>query len=387
MKGRLVLFALGFRPFFLLAGALPAVIMPLWLTRWLGLWPLPAYYDPVTWHAHEMLYGYAGAVIAGFLLTAVRNWTGRPTLSGLPLAGLAGLWLLARLLPLYPAASTDAFIAFIDLAFLPSLLVAVAIPLVRHGKWQNTGLLAILALMIGGNGLVHFALLSGDAALARKGLDLGLYAVVLLIVIIGGRVIPSFIRSALPGAVPARRTPIEIASIGAFIATAAAQICDAPAPLTGALAGAAAMSHAIRLAGWHTPRIWREPLLWVLYLAYTWLVLGLALRAMAAFGLLPPSLAVHALTTGTISVMTLGMMARVALGHSGRPLRAARVTVAMFYLINLAALGRVAGPWLLPQVAVPVIALSGVLFTLSAMCFMWVYGPILVRPRIDGKPG
>jgi uncharacterized protein involved in response to NO len=384
---RLMLFTLGFRPFFLLAGALPIVIMPLWLMFWLGRWSPPTYYDPVSWHAHEMLYGYAGAVIAGFLLTAVRNWTGRPTLSGGPLAGLAGLWLFARLLPLFPTVSPDALIALVDLSFIPALMIAVGIPLLRHGKWQNTALLLILAFMVCGNGLVHVAMLTGDPALGRKGLYLGLYAVVLLIVILGGRVIPFFIGSALPGAAPTHRASIEILSIAAFIATAAAQICDAPAPLTGVLAATAALSHATRLAGWYVAGLWREPLLWILYLAYAWLVLGLGLTAAATFGPLTPSLAVHALSAGAVSVMTFGMMARVALGHSGRALRAAPLTVAMFYLINLAAFSRVAGPWLLPDYAIFAIALSGVLFTLSACCFIWVYGPILVRPRIDGKPG
>jgi len=381
-----MLFALGFRPFFLLAGALPVVIMPLWLMLWLDLWPLPNYYDPVTWHAHEMLYGYAVAVIAGFLLTAAHNWTDLPTLSGAPLAGLAGLWLLARLMPLFPNLSPEALIAFIDLAFLPALMLAVAIPLVRRGKWQKTGLLVILAIMVWGNALIHAAMLVGDPALARRGLYIGLYAVVFLIVVLGSRVIPSFIRNALPGAEPVCRVPIEIVSITAFIATATAQICDASASLTGTVAGVAAVSNAIRLAGWYDARIWCAPLLWILYLAYAWLVLGLALTAMGAFGLLPSSLAVHALTVGTISAMTLGMMARVSLGHSGRAMRAAPLTAAMFYLVNFAAFSRVAGPWLLPAYAIPVTVLSGVLFTVSTLCFVWVYGPILLSPRIDGKP-
>jgi uncharacterized protein involved in response to NO len=333
------------------------------------------------------LYGYASAVIAGFLLTAVRNWTGLPTLAGTPLAALAGLWLLARVLSLGPAASTGMLLAIIDLAFLPAVMLAVGIPLVRHGKWPNTALLVILALLVCGNGIVHAGQHNGDAALARRGLDLGLYAVVLLIVILGGRVIPFFTRSALPNARSRQRKTIDLAAVVTFVAAATAGICDAPAALTGTLAATAACVHAVRLAGWYDARVWSEPLLWVLYLGYAWLVAGLGLMAAAAFGALPPTLAVHAFTAGTISVTTFGMMARVTLGHSGRPLRAAPVTIGMFYLINLAAFARVAGPWLAPAHSVVAIALSGVLFTAGALCFLWVYAPILVSPRIDGKPG
>jgi uncharacterized protein involved in response to NO len=383
----LILFALGYRPFFLLAGILPVVIMPLWLMLWLGLWTPAPYYDPITWHAHEMLYGYASAVIAGFLLTAVRNWTGLPTPAHTPLAMLAGLWLLARVLPLWPTPVSGALIASIDLAFLPALILAVGIPLVRHGKWQNTALLAIPTVMACGNGLVHFATQSGDVALARRGIEIGLYAVLLLIVVLGGRVIPFFTRGALSDSQPRQFVSIEITGIVALIATAAALIGNAPPSICGSVAAIAAMLHALRLWGWYSAGIWRQPLLWILYVAYAWLVLGLGLTAMAAFNVLPTSLAVHALTAGTVNVMTFGMMARVALGHSGRPLRAAPLIVKMFYLLNLAALVRVVGVWLAPQYLIPVVVLSGVLSALGALCFVWVYGPILLRPRIDGKPG
>lgn len=362
--------------------------MPLWVALWLGLWSgAPAYYDPLTWHAHEMLYGYAGAVVAGFLLTSVRNWTGRPTPSGIPLAALAALWLAARAAPFIPMASPQPIVAALDLAFLPALMLAIGIPLVRHGKWQNTALLSIPALMLCGNAAVHFAMLNRDPVMARQGLDVGLYAVVLLIVILGGRVIPFFIRGAVAGAAPRAYPWLESSAIAAFVLTALASVAGAPASLLGILAGAAAVLHGMRLFAWHDRRLWDEPLLWVLFLAYAWLIVGLALTALAAFGIAAPSLAVHALTAGTISVMTLGMMARVALGHSGRPLRAAPLTVGTFYLINLAALCRVGGPWLMPQHSASFIALSGLLFTASALTFVWVYAPILISPRADGKPG
>ena len=383
----LTLFALGFRPFFLLAGVLAAAIMPLWLTVWMGYWPLAAYFSPLTWHAHEMLYGYAVAVIAGFLLTAVRNWTGMTTPSGASLAALAALWLLARLLLLCPAASMHTLTALLDLSFLPALMLAIGIPLVRYGKWQNTAILIILALMLGGNGIVHFAMLTDDAALVRRGLDIGLYAIILVIVILGGRVIPFFIRGAIPHAEPKSRPALEIASIAALIAAAIAGIGDAPAVMTGTLAATAAVLHAVRLAGWYCNGLWHEPLLWVLYLGYAWIVVGLALTAGATSDLVPPAVAMHALMAGSISVTTIGMMARVALGHSGRRLQATRLTVAAFYLINIAAVCRVAGPLLLPENTLVLITLSGTLFTASILCFLWVYTPILVTPRIDGKPG
>ncbi len=382
-----MLFALGFRPFFLLAGTLPVVVMPLWLAMWSEHWTVAAYFSPSLWHAHEMLYGYATAVIAGFLLTSVRNWTGLATPTGAPLAVLAALWLAARILLVYPPGSTGALAALVDLSFLPALMLAVGIPLARRAKWQNTGLLGILALMACGNGVAHFAMRTGDQILARRGLDIGLYAVLLLIIILGGRVIPFFIRGALPGAVPKSRPVLEVASITVFVAAAIAGIGGAPAAITAALAAIAATLHALRLAGWYSKQLWREPLLWVLYLGYAWLVVGLSLIAGTAFDLVPRSSAVHAFTAGTISVTTLGMMARVALGHSGRPLQAAPLTVWAFYLVNLAAVCRVAGPWLLPGKAVALITVSGGLFTMSALCFVSMYAPILIKPRIDGKPG
>ena len=381
------LFALGFRPFFLAAGLSAAILIPVWLAGWYAQFPLGAYYESITWHAHEMLYGYATAVIAGFLLTAVRNWTGRDTAHGQALAVLGGVWLLARVLPLLPRPQLAPVLALVDLSFLPALMIAIGIPLVKHGKWQNTVLLAIPGLMFVGNSLVHWGIRSGDAQLAQSGLEVGLYAAILLIVIIGGRVIPFFTRGAIAGAHSIVRPPLEGLAIGSYLCGAAALILHAPPGPTAMVLAAATAIHAVRLGGWYDRRIWGAPLLWVLFLAYAWLVVGLAISAAAQIGLCPPSLATHAFTVGTLSVMTFGMMARVALGHTGRPLHAARLTVVSVYLVILAAICRVFGPLLLPTWNVAFILLSGFLFTGAALSFLWVYLPILISPRADGKPG
>lgn len=376
-------FALGFRPFFLLAGAAAVVMMLLWLVLWHGLGN--GYYGQTGWHSHEMLFGYAVAVIAGFLLTAVRNWTGIDTPTGRPLAALALLWLAGRLLPWLPAMPGWS-LALVDLAFLPALAIALAGPLWRGKNRTNRVFVPLLLGMAVANLLVHLQHL-GVADTAARGQALMIDLLLLLLVLVAGRVLPFFTRNVIPGFQPRTRAPLERASFAAMALLVVAGLLPLPAALAGALWMGFGGLQALRLAGWYERRIWRMPVLWVLHVGYAWLALGALLVGAAHFGLFLPSAALHALSAGAIGVFTLGMMARVALGHSGRSIDVSPAMAWAFGLLNLGVLLRVFGPAWLPQHYLSWIMIAGLLWILSFAVFVVIYVPILLRPRIDGRPG
>jgi uncharacterized protein involved in response to NO len=382
-----VLFALGFRPFFLLSGIFAILLMTVWIPAFIGGSSFDTYYGQIGWHSHEMIFGYTVAVIAGFLLTAVRNWTGRATATGGWLAALAGLWILGRILPVFPAIFPKWLIAIIDLAFLPALAIAVGIPLARARETRNLLFVPVLLVLWLANGFMHAELLALISNFARKGIFLGLDLVVLLIVIMGGRVIPFFTERALPGVAIERRAPVEWLAPLSVVAFMLAEVFLPDSRLSGMLAALAAMVNAVRLGSWYTSRYWGVPLLWVLHLGYGWIVVGFALKAAAAFGLVSPQFTIHAFTVGSIGVLTIGMMARVSLGHTARPLRVRPSIVLAFVLLNLAALGRGLLPLLFPLWFSELIVASGALWIAAFVIFTIVYAPILTQPRIDGQPG
>jgi uncharacterized protein involved in response to NO len=358
-----------------------------WLLLYLGGADVANYYGGIDRHPHEMIFGYTAAVVAGFLLTAVRNWTGIPTATGGSLAALAVLWLAGRVAPYFPHALPPPLIAAVDLAFIPALAVVLAVPLVREGQKHNLIFLPILLALAAANFLVHLQELGYTAASARPGVFFGLDLIVLVIVIIGGRVIPFFTERALAGVAPKRRPLIEWLSP---ISAAAFAIADLTLPnslFAGALAAFAAAANVVRLSGWYTNRFWTVPLLWVLHLGYAWIVVGFVLRALAAFGAVAPEFTIHAFTVGGIGVLTLGMMARVSLGHTGRPLKPAPAVAVAFVLINIAALARGILPMVLPGIFHHLIALSGTLWIAAFAIFLVVYLPVLTGPRVDGQPG
>ncbi|HZD41307.1 MAG TPA: NnrS family protein [Terriglobales bacterium] len=382
-----VIFALGFRPFFLLAGVFAVGLIAVWVFAFMGSVAVTTYYGQVMWHSHEMIFGYTVAVIAGFFLTAVRNWTNLPTPSGAALAAMAGLWLLGRIVPFFQALVPAWLIAVIDLLFLPALMVGIGIPLVRSGRKRNLFFLVILAAFFAANLLVHLQILGVSQTTARRGTLLGLNLTILIIVIMGGRVTPFFTERALQGFVPRRWAVIEYLAPGSVVGFLLAELVLPDSGLAGFLAAFAAVINGIRLIGWYTHRYWSVPLLWVLHLGYLWVVVGFGLKAAAAFGLVPGQFTLHAFTVGAIGVLTLGMMARVSLGHTGRPLRAALSMAVAFALLNLAALIRGVLPLLFPQSLIQLVAVSGALWTAAFLTFLFVYAPILLQPRIDGKPG
>ncbi len=384
-SNRSSLLALGFRPFFLGAGALALLAMAIWLARLWGMIPADAYLGGTAWHAHEMLFGYVGAVIAGFLLTAARNWTGIETPVGGRLAALALLWLAARLGPLLQL--PPVMLALLDLAFFPALALALIPPLWQGKNKTNRVFLALLAAMTLANGLVHAQALGLTADTASRGSRLMLDLTLLTLFLVAGRIMPFFTQSAIPGSQPVNRAWVEGATFTVATAVALVNLALPSSPYAAVPLLALAALQAIRLAGWHDGRAWRNPMLAVLYAGYLWMVAGLALDGLSALGLLPPFPALHALTTGAIGVFTFGMVARVTLGHTGRDMRASSATIAAFLAINLAALARVVPPLIWPAHYPLWLVLSGALWMLAFGIFLWVYGPMLIQPRVDGRPG
>jgi uncharacterized protein involved in response to NO len=385
--GQFALFELGFRPFFLLAGLMAIILVSYWTLAYASDQSALTYYDPVTWHSHEMIFGYTVAVISGFLLTAVRNWTGEQTARGYTLLALVLLWLAGRVLPFTAALVPAWLIATVDIAFLPALAVALTLPLVRSRQLHNLLFLIIIAALTVVNVMIHLQILGYVQVTAGSSIYSAVYLVVLLIVILGGRVIPFFTERGVRGAVTRRHAAIEFLSPLAVILMIVLDLMSAdPAAIITAAALAAAVN-GIRLFGWYHAGIWSVPLLWILHLGYAWLIAGFVLKALSAAAIVSPMLAVHAFTTAGIGAMTLGMMARVSLGHTGRTLEIEPAMTMAFILINLAGFSRVFAPVLLPEWYNGFVVLAGFLWMTAFITFIGAYTRVLIKPRIDGLPG
>ena len=325
------------------------------------------------WHAHEMLFGYAFAVIAGFLLTAVRVWTGRPTPTGLPLAGIAALWVLARVLGLISLP----WAGIADLAFAFAVAWGIGVPLIASGNRRNWFFIA-LVLALGAASIAF-------QAWPQLGVAIGLDVVLFVMAVMGGRVIPAFTNSGIPGGAGARRQPLlEKAALGAVLLVLVFDVFSFP---VGILALAAAALHAARLALWAPLKTSGRPILWILHASYAWIVVHLALRGLAAFEIVPAVVATHALTVGAIGGLTLGMMTRTARGHTARPLTVGGAELAAYVLVQAAAVARSLLPLAFPNAYGAMIALSALLWFAAFAVFTAVYIPILTRPRLDGQPG
>lgn len=379
----------GFRPFFLLAGLQAAMMIPLWLGQFLLGLSLNLPYGPMLWHGHEMVFGFASAAVAGFLLTAVPNWTGSTPLRGKGLAVLIVLWLSARLCFLAGGLLPVWLAAALDLAFLPSLGLALAVPLIKAGKLRNTMFLAILALLALADALV-LAQMAGLAETGRQGLYFAVFLLLMMIGVIGGRIIPGFTQNGLRmiGVVlqPVARPILDKAALLSLAAAGLSWVFLPDSILAGSLSLLAALLHLVRLAGWQGWKTGPVPLLWILHVGYLWLPVGLLLLALSVLlpGVLRSDTALHALTTGAIASMVLGVMSRAALGHSGRALHPAKLTVAAYALVQAAALVRVFGVLVAPDVA---LWLSGLLWSVAFGLYVVVYAPICLGSRPDGKVG
>ena len=380
---RFALWNLGFRPFYLLASLFSALSILLWAAQFSGYLP-HAYLQGAVWHGHEMLFGYTTAVIAGFLLTAVHAWTNQPTASGAPLMALAVLWVCGRVLVLTPFAMTA---ALVNAAFPVAIAWMVGIPLLRSRNVRNYFFVGLLVLMGALILTMHLAW-QGDLDLPpRFSLQLGLDVVLFIMVVMGGRVIPMFTNNGIPGAQAARHALVEKLALAAVILLFLADLLQLPQTAIGAIALLAALAHGVRLSLWKPWRTLATPLVWILHAAYAWIVLHLIMRGLNSLELLVGSYATHALTVGAIGGLTLGMMVRTARGHTGRPLTADHAETTSFLLIQLAALVRVFGGIVSPDLYMASVQLSALLWAAAFGLHAVRYWPILTRPRLDGKPG
>ena len=380
------LFALGFRPFFILAGLSATILVPLWALIYTGAISISSYYLAIDWHAHEMLFGYTTAVIAGFLLTAVRNWTDIQTIQGGKLFLLAGLWVAGRFCAILPGIP-DYLVMLIDLAFLPVLAMAVAVPVWRRRQWHNLHFVPLLFMMMLANLLVHLQLIGMTQQTAAVGMKAMLYLIVLIIVIMAGRVVAFFTERGVEGYKAPKSPWLDKLVVVALLLLAFTDILQLHRSLIMISALIAVGAHGWRLWSWYTPRIWSVPLVWVLHLAYLWLVIGMAMKGLASLSLVPEVLTTHAMTLGGIGGMTLGMMARVSIGHTGREMKSSYMTTMAFILINLAAIVRVFVPMIVSDEYILSVVMSGILWGMAFLLFVIKYLPMLVSRRIDGRPG
>jgi len=391
MTGLRVLFSEGLRVFFLAAGIYALVAVGAW-EGWLacqaaGVEPFLAFAPPPSlWHAHEMIYGYAVTVLAGFFLTAVPSWTGEKSARAAFLSVLAALWLAGRLAVWWSGILSPVAVAAADLAFLPVLGGKIAIQLFRRPKPQNLVFLALIAMLWAGNLMVHLDWTGAVPGTATAGLRLGLLTVTAMITIIGGRVVPAFTRNAMLHAgreagLPRSHPWLDRAAIVTAVALALLNGAGAPARVLAALALVAGLAQGARLAGWRGSWTVGQPILWSLHLAYAMLALGYLALAVVNFGLLGETGALHILGIGAIGGMTMAMMTRAALGHTGRELVARRPIAWSYALLALAALVRAAGAEASARWYDWAMLGSGALWLAAFAAFLAVYWPILTTPR------
>ena len=382
-----VLFALGFRPLFL-AGALFAVIaIPLWIAAFLGHIDFAPAGGWLAWHRHEMVFGFGMAIVAGFLLTAIQAWTGVPAVTGMPVLLLAALWLVGRLAWLFDAPLW--LLIPVDLLFLPLVALTIGRSLWQVKQSRNYPVLVMLLLLTLCNLLVLLGLAQDDFALQRHGAAAALWLIAGLMGLIGGRVIPFFTQRGLGLAEPVAALPrLDNLLMAGSIFVALLMLTGLglrPSPWQAPIYLLLGLGHLLRLLRWHHPKLWTVPLLWSLHLSYAWLAIALIAMALWHGGwMLGFSQATHLLAIGGMGGMILAMIARVTLGHTGRPLEPAATMSIAFILINLAVPLRV---WLsipMPQTG---FWLASLCWAVAFALYLWHYTPILLAPRPDGKPG
>ena len=388
---RVALFDYGFRPFFLLSGLQAVLALAVWLAILLYGLPVAGSWDTVQWHMHEMLFGFVAAAVGGFLLTAVPNWTGGRGYAGRPLVLLTSVWLLGRVAvnPIFPFPPLLAAAA--DLAFFPALAATLLPSLVRSGNRRNYPFPAMLGGLFLANLLCHLDGNLAEAGTWRAGILLAVDMVLLMVVMIGGRIVPSFTSSAMkrvgrPVEI-APRPWLERAALATLLAMAVADQATPDGALAGITAAAAAAVTLARLAGWHGWRTLSQPILAILHVGYAWVPVGLALKAawlLAGAGFAAHWM--HAFTLGAFATMILAVMSRASLGHTGRDVVASWPTAAAYVLLTAAALARVflAG---FGAAYHPALMIAGLGWIGAFGLFVLVYAPILVRPRADGRPG
>ena len=373
----------GFRPFFLLGSAYAGLSILFWVPAYSGLVETSSLFAPVDWHVHEMLFGYLAAVVTGFLLTAIPNWTGRLPVLGLPLLALVVLWVAGRIAVFFSGFLGWQVAVAIDCSFLAAVAVVTAREIVSGRNWRNLKVLAPLTILLAANICFHMeAHLFGISDVSRR---LGLSAALLLIMIIGGRIIPSFTRNWLarenPGRLPA---PFGHFDTCAIAISAGALVCWCGFPEASGAAitlAAAAALQVVRLARWAGDRTFADPLVLILHFSYAFIPIGMILVALSILfpAIVPAAAGIHAIGSGAIGAMTLAVMIRATLGHTARPLRAGRVGTFIFAAIVTAAYVRIAAGFapnpLLMQIA-------GGAWAVAFLGFVLAYGPALARPKL-----
>jgi uncharacterized protein involved in response to NO len=376
------LFSHGFRPFFLSGAVYAGAMVPLWLAVFAGDVSLPTAFTPRDWHIHEMLFGYVAAVIAGFLLTAIPNWTGRLPIQGMPLAILFGAWLAGRLAVTFSGLIGWPLALATDAAFLLLLAAAAAREIVAGRKWNNLKVVGIISLLAITNIAFHVEAHLGGVAEYSTRLGIGL--VVTLVCVIGGRIVPSFTRNWLarrePGRLPVPFNRFDaVAIVAGVLSMAAWVVMPSDRWVAGAL-GIAGLLHLARLVRWAGYRTMPDRLVLILHVAYAFVPAGFLLTALSAADLVAPSAGIHAWTGGAIGSMTIAVMTRASLGHTGQALSASIATQFVYAAIVIAALARVCAA-LEPSHSVPLLAIGGIAWAAAFLGFAFAYAPLLCGAR------
>lgn len=383
------IFSYGFRPFFFGGALWAALSVLLWIAQYAGTLTLPSAIDPLHWHIHEMLFGYVAAIVAGFLLTAIPNWTGRLPVRGLPLALLAALWLTGRVAMLTTSWIGLGLAALIDIAFLVMLCAVAMREIVVGENWRNLRVLVIVGLLILGNVIFHIEI--QDKGVSDYGLRLGFAAIILLIALIGGRIIPSFTRNWLvranPGRLPQPFGRFDVATLALSAAAFLAWVIAPEWIVSGLLLIAAGILHVVRLLRWAGDRTFADRLVLVLHVAYVFVPLGFLLIGASVLWDAREfyTAAFHAWGAGAIGMMTLAVMTRASLGHTGQPLAASPMTQVIYVCAALAALLRIAAAFSGNDLTL--MSVSVLFWVLAFGGFAIVYGPLLVgRPPVWARP-
>ena len=378
------LLRLGFRPFYLGTALLACLAVPLWIAIFLGRIQVPLPMSPLLWHAHEMLFGFAAGVVVGFLLTAVKAWTGLETARGPLLGALALLWLAARLASLV---APYAVYATLDMLLLPAVAAVLLRVLIMAGNKRNIPLICLLLLMAAANLVFHLSVLGIVAVPAVSALYAELALILMVVSVITGRVVPMFTRNVTPGLVINMPRKFELSLLAVTAVALALWVFAAPAPVVLVASLAAGVMHAVRLWKWHPQVTFKRPILWILHASYAWLPLGFVLLALAQLGWVVPSLAVHAFAVGVIGGLIIGMVTRTARGHTGRPLQPSRGEVVAYALVMLAAVLRVLVPAVQPAWYAYALEGAACLWAIAFAIYLVIYTPWLMRTRLDGKDG
>jgi uncharacterized protein involved in response to NO len=383
-----VFLTLAFRPFFLLAGLWSALALVLWVAALVSGTTLPSRFDPLSWHIHAMLFGFVLAAIAGFMLTAIPNWTNRPAVRGAPLAALVALWLVGRVASLFSGLMPLALAAALDVAFPAALCAVAAREILSARNWRNAAMPVPIAVL-GIADLLMYLERGGIGVPAAFGWRLGITAAIVLISVVGGRIVPAFTRNWLAKRgvqrVPPAAGRLDAAALAVLPVGLAVWTLWPVSRAAGVLLLLGAALHLWRLSRWRGLATLAEPLLAVLHLGYAWVVVGTALLGASILtSAVPPPAAIHALTAGAIGTMVLAVMTRVSLGHTGRALTADRITTLIYALVFAAAVVRISaafalGPYLL------LVEISGALWVAAFAVFVGRYGPMLLAPRADGR--